>query len=143
MADFKAVKAMALELGFVPENEDLEEELFTITDEDRGINHLVIDCEDPILVLEQMVFVCGAKTDFEKLLEMNRRMVHGAFALTDHRTIIWRDTLALENLDLNELESSINALSLALGENAEALIAMSNKFPTPLRDAALGGGASV
>ncbi len=126
MGTFEQVKDMAMALGLTPENEDPAGELFTVTDEERGINNLVIDCEEPILVLEQVVAPAGANTDFQKLLKMNRHMIHGTFALSDDGTmIIWRDTLQLANLDLNELEGSLNALSMTLAENADDLVEMS------------------
>lgn len=126
MAYFEIVKNMVQELGYGPENEDQTEELFTISDEENGINSLVIDCEDPILVLEMVVMPFSDGVDAVKLLQMNRDMVHGAFVLDENaQKVIWRDTLQLENLDLNELQGSVNALALALGEKAETLIAMS------------------
>jgi len=61
---------------------------------------------------------------YKRLLQMNRTLVHGAFVLDEAgESVLFRDTLQLENLDLNELEGSINALSLALAENANELIA--------------------
>jgi hypothetical protein len=49
--------------------------------------------------------------------------VHGAFALDEEGTmVLFRDTLQLENLDLNEMDGTIEALSLALAEFAEELI---------------------
>ena len=61
---------------------------------------------------------------YKRLLQMNRTLVHGAFVLDETgETILFRDTLRLENLDRNELEGSIEALSLALAENAEELLA--------------------
>jgi hypothetical protein len=68
------------------------------------------------------------KTDglFKRLLQMNRTLVHGAFVLDEEgKKVIFRDTLQLENLDKNELESSINALSIALAEYAGELIEFS------------------
>jgi hypothetical protein len=54
---------------------------------------------------------------FENLLKMNRALVHGAFALDEAgKKVIFRDTLQLDNLDLNELEASIDALSMGLAE---------------------------
>jgi hypothetical protein len=67
-----------------------------------------------------------AESLFKRLLQMNRTLVHGAFVLNDEGTkIIFRDTLQLENLDKNELEGSINALSIALAEYAGELIEFS------------------
>jgi hypothetical protein len=54
--------------------------------------------------------------------------VHGAFTLDeDGGKILFRDTLRLENLDLNEVEGTIEALSLALAEHAAELLALSQR----------------
>ena len=58
-----------------------------------------------------------------RLLQMNNTLVHGAFVLDETgERIFFRDTLQLANLDLNELESSIRALSLALAEYGSELL---------------------
>ena len=49
--------------------------------------------------------------------------MHGAFVLDETgQKVIFRDTLQLENLDLNELEASINSLSLLLSEYSEQIL---------------------
>jgi hypothetical protein len=54
---------------------------------------------------------------------MNRELVHGAFVLDENEEfILFRDTLQLENLDRNELEATIHALSLALAEYSQELL---------------------
>ena len=54
-----------------------------------------------------------------KLLKMNRTLVHGAFVLDeDGENVLFRDTLQLENLDLNELKGSIDSLVIAMNEYA-------------------------
>ncbi len=123
--NLQKVKNYLNELGFSVSSENTNEEMVILDDEENGIKNLMIDCEDPILVLEQVIMDVPQKTDgfFKRLLQMNRTLVHGAFVLDeDAKTVIFRDTLQLENLDLNELEGSINALSLALAENADELI---------------------
>ncbi len=118
-----------LDLKIVSENET--EELVVVDDEDNGIRQLVIDCEPPIVVLEQLIGEVPAEPRdlFLRLLQMNNTLVHGAFVLDDTgERIFFRDTLQLANLDLNELESSIRSLSLALAEyGAELLTYLSNK----------------
>ena len=112
-----------LQLNIVVEND--YEELVVVEDEDAGIRNLVIDCEPPIVVLEQLIMeVPGDSGDlFKRLLQMNRSLVHGAFALDEEgRFLFYRDTLQLENLDRNELEGSIRALSLGLAENGAELL---------------------
>ncbi len=122
------VKDYLGELELSISSEDEAEELVVIDDEEKGIKNLIIDCEDPVLVLEQVIMDVPQKTDefFKRLLQMNRTLVHGAFVLDDEgKKVIFRDTLQLENLDKNELEGSINALSIALAEYAGDLIEFS------------------
>lgn len=126
--NLQKVKDYLHELEFSISSEDVAEELVVIDDEEKGIKNLIIDCEDPVLVLEQVIMEVPQKADgfFKRLLQMNRTLVHGAFVLDDEgKKVIFRDTLQLENLDKNELEGSINALSIALAEYADELIAFS------------------
>jgi hypothetical protein len=127
---FDKVKTFLLDMGHAIAQEDEEQELFIVNDEENGINNLIIDCEDPLLILEQVIMpVPGDPGElFRRLLQMNRLLVHGAFVLTeDAQTVLFRDTLRIENLDSNELEGSIEALSLALAENAEELLSFSKR----------------
>ena len=122
---FEKVKGYVLELGFRIDEEDSSEEIVIINDEERGIHRLVIDCEDTVLVMEQLIMKLEPSTDvYRRILQMNRELVFGAFVLNeDGDSLLYRNTLALDNLDLNELESTINALSLGLAENGEELLA--------------------
>ncbi len=125
MSDFEKVKDFILDMGFAISHEDPKEELVVIDDDERGIKNLVIDCEAPILILEQVVIPMPQdSSDFcKRLLQINRTLVHGAFVLDEEgTTLLFRDTLQLENLDRNELEGSIDALSLALAEYANELV---------------------
>ena len=128
MATFEDVQRMVQKLGLIPENINEKEQMFTVTDMDRGINNLVIDLEDPILILQQVVLPmtsCGYTGDFLYLLRMNMDLVHGAYAITENYAyVVWRDTLRLEHLDTNELEGSIKALELGLAEHANNLLTM-------------------
>lgn len=122
---FGKIKSLLLDLDYAIAQEDEGQELFIVNDEDSGINNLIVDCEDPLLVLEQIIMPVPQEPGdlFRRLLQMNRLLVHGAFVLDeDARTILFRDTLRIENLDSNELEGSIEALSLALAENAGELL---------------------
>ena len=123
---FERVKDYLDELGYAVNQEDAAEELVVITDEEQGIHNLIIDCEDPILVIEQAIMEVSGKEGgevFKRLLQMNRNLIHGAFVLDEEgRTVIFRDTLQIENLDRNELEGTLNSLSLGLAENAEELL---------------------
>ena len=127
---FEKVKSLLIDLGYAISQEDEDQELFIVDDEDSGINNLIVDCEDPLLVLEQVIMPIPQEPGnlFRRLLQMNRLLVHGAFVLDEEtQTILFRDTLRIENLDSNELEGSIEALSLALAENAGELLSYTNK----------------
>lgn len=127
---FATVKSMVLDLDLRIVEENTAESLVVVEDEESGIKNLVIDCEDPILVLEQPILEVPAEPGdlFRRLLQMNRSMVHGAFVLDEAgRRVIFRDTLQLASLDPNELEASISALSLALAENAGELLRLAGR----------------
>lgn len=127
---FETVKTFLLDLGYAITEENPAQELVVVQDGENGITNLIVDCEDPILILEQMILPVPNNPGqmFRRLLQMNRTLVHGAFVLNEAGTLVlFRDTLRLENLDLNELEGSIEALSLALAENAEELLAFSKQ----------------
>ena len=130
-AHFDTVKEYLLELNFTIEEEDAAEELVVINDDERGIHNLVVDCEDSILVVEQLIIQLpteAAANVYRRLLQINRELVFGAFVLNEGGDALhYRNTLALENLDLNELESTINALSLALAENGQELLEFAAK----------------
>ena len=124
--NFDKVKDFVLDLEFQIDEEIPEEEIVIIHDEERGIRNLVIDCEEDVLVLEQPIMPLAPEGEaqvYRRILQMNRELIYGGFVLNEEGdTLIFRNTLALENLDLNELESSINALSLGLAENGKELL---------------------
>lgn len=122
---FAKVKEYLNELDVEVVEELAAEQLVVVQDESRGISSLVIDCEDELLIIEQLIF--EVREDrlpvYKRLLQINRELVHGAFVLDeDGRHVLFRNTLQLENLDLNELEATINALALALATYAGELI---------------------
>lgn len=147
-AGLAKVKGYLNELGLAIVKEVADEDLFVVQDEDNGINNLVVDVEDPIVVLEQFIMEVPRRERekfYRRLLQMNRTLVHGAFVLDEVELasgkepgerseqasgkeavverIYFRDTLQLQNLDLNELEGSIKALVLGLAEVSGELIA--------------------
>ncbi len=116
---FELVKAYLHEMDMPIVNEDAEQKLVVVEDEEKGIKNLILDCVEPIVVLEQVIMKVPSKPGdfFKRLLQMNRNLVHGAFVIDENaEVILFRDTLQLENLDRNELEASIQALSLGLSE---------------------------
>jgi len=125
---FEKVRDYLLDLDFNIISENEEDGVFWVENEEAGINNLVIGCADPILIMEQYLF--DLKSDspeiLKQLLIKNRDIIHGAFVLDETgKKVIFRDTLQLENLDLNELEGSVNSLSLLLSEYMDNLIEFS------------------
>ena len=125
---FEKVQGFLLDLDFSILNENEEDGVFWVDKEDGGIHNLVIGCLDPILIMEQFLFEIKNDSNdiFKSLLIKNRDIIHGAFVLDETgKKVIFRDTLQLENLDLNELEGSLNSLSLLMSEYSEELIKFS------------------
>lgn len=130
MTHFEKVKNYLLDLGYEIMHEDTQEELVIIRDEQRGLINVIVDCEDPILIVEMYIMEL-TKPDTQMLLSLlqkNREIVHGAFAIDQEgKRLFYRDTLQLENLDLNELEATLDSLSLLLSEFYEELISFSHQ----------------
>lgn len=126
---FQTVCNWVTDIGLVITMKDAAERLVVVEDEERDITNMVIDCEDPIVEIQQTIMGVpeGADTAelFERLLQMNGTLVHGAFMLNDDGTQIrFRDTLRLATLDLEELRGTINALHFGLEEYGDELIAL-------------------
>jgi hypothetical protein len=115
------------DIGLVITKKKTEDALLVVEDEARSISNMVIDCEDPIVEIQQAIMAVPAGSDtgplFERLLQMNGTLVHGAFILSEDSTQVrFRDTLRLATLDLEELRGTINALHLGLEEYGDELI---------------------
>lgn len=124
---FNKVKEYLAELGYAIVSEDPGEEIMVINDEEASIANMILDCEETILIIEQVIFKVnqGSEQLYKRLLQLNRDFIHGAFVLDEEGgLVIYRDTVQLENLDLNELEASINSLGLFLAEHSVEIIEM-------------------
>lgn len=124
---FQKVKEYLLDLEYDIISEDVSEEVFIVSCKEHGISSLIIDCEDFIVILEQLIMIIRPSEQVcMRLLQMNRCLLHGAFVLDESGTkVLFRDTLQLETLDKVELASSIHALELALAEYGDELISLS------------------
>ena len=115
-----------LKYSIIEENET--EGLFVIDNEEEGVKNMIIVVDDPILIMQQLIF--KVKNDdvnmYKALLQKNQDILHGAFVLNEAGdSVLFRDTLQVENLDLNELSGSLNSLSLLMGEHANEIIKFS------------------
>ncbi|MGB1102707.1 MAG: molecular chaperone Tir [Crocinitomicaceae bacterium] len=128
MSHFDKVKEYLMELEYSIVKEDRENEVFVVESLEDGIQNLLVGLADPILIIEQYLFdLTNNVGDVAKdLLIKNRDIVHGAFVLDEEgKRVIFRDTLQIENLDLNELEGSLTSLSLLLSEYTDEIIEFS------------------
>ena len=128
---FETVKNYLLELDFEILQEDESDGLFVVESEDNGMKNVVLIVADPILIVEQFLFEMpevGAGDIAAKLLSKNRDIIHGAFAMDEtERKVYFRNTHECENLDLNELEATLNSLALLLSEYSSQLIEFSKQ----------------
>ena len=125
---FLKINEYLLELGFEIRHADAQENILVVDKPELGIRNLVIGCGDPLLILEQYLLELPAPSldIYRQLLQKNRDIIHGAFALDDTgRRLIFRDTLQIDSLDLPELEACVNSLGLLLSEFADELIQFS------------------
>jgi len=122
---FQLVKDYLLKLNFNIIHENEGDGIIMISKENEGIKNLIIGVAPPILIIEQHIFNIKNKNEmvYRSLLQKNRDIVHGAFVLDETgEKVIFRDTLQLENLDLNELEGTLNSLGLLLSEYSKQII---------------------
>ena len=125
---FQITRDFLLELEFNITRENPEDGLLVIQKENSGIRNLIIGVAPPILIMEQFIFKINNQSEkiFKSLLQKNRDIVHGAFVLDDSgEKVIYRDTLQIKNMDLNELEGSLNSLSLLMSEYSDNIIEFS------------------
>jgi hypothetical protein len=130
MVDCDTVKRFVQELHLVIIAEHPTEGIVVVEDEARGLTHLVLNCDDSVLIFEQMIVDVPTPPGelFRRRLQMNRTLVHGAFVLVEAgKSILLHDTLALAHVDVNDVQGTIDAFSLALAEHARELIAFSRR----------------
>lgn len=128
MSYIQKMKQHLVELDCAITLENEEEGILVVQKEDYGIKNLVIGIAPPVLILEQYIFKIETPSEdiFKNLLIKNRDVVHGAFVLDETgQKVIFRDTLRIDTLDIEELDASLNSLSLLLSEYAEEIIKFS------------------
>lgn len=127
---FQKVKNYITDLDYDILMEDEAEGLMVIESEENGIKNLVLGIEDPLLIIEQSLINLSdtSAETYLHLLQKNRDIVHGAFVIDESgKRVIFRDTLQIATLDLNELEATFNSLALLLGEYSEELLKVAEK----------------
>ena len=122
--NFSKVKQYLLDMEYSIVKENPDQGIFIIEKEDALIKNMIIAIDEDTVIIEQPLFkLKSVSVDALKtLLRKNRDLICGALALDEQDTVIYRDTLQVENLDLNELEASLNSLSLLLTESGDMLL---------------------
>ncbi len=123
--NIEKVRNILLDLDFLIIHEDKDDGIFVINMPDNGVNNLIISCDDSIIIMEQFLFEIKNESleMYKNLLIKNRDIIHGAFVLDKTgNKVIFRDTLQIENIDRNEIQASINALTVLLSEYANEII---------------------
>ncbi|KKO00242.1 hypothetical protein LCGC14_0130080 [marine sediment metagenome] len=125
---FNITRDYLLELNFNIVKENRADGIMVVEKEDFGIKNLILGVSPPILIMEQFIFSVHNQSEkiFRNLLQKNRDIIHGAFVLDETANrVIFRDTLQIENMDLNEFEASLNSLSLLMSEYSDQIIEFS------------------
>ncbi|WP_423999930.1 molecular chaperone Tir [Maribacter sp. IgM3_T14_3] len=125
---FNITRDYLLELNFNIVKENRADGILVVAKEDFGIKNLILGVSPPILIMEQFIFSVHNQSEkiFRNLLQKNRDIIHGAFVLDETANrVIFRDTLQIENMDLNEFEASLNSLSLLMSEYSDQIIEFS------------------
>lgn len=127
---FKKIESFIAKLGYSVSYQSEKEGIFCIEQEDDGIKNLIIGVAPPILILEQYIFTLKSDDTqvLKSLLMKNRDIIHGAFVLDEEgKKVIFRYTMQIENLDMNEFEGALNSLGLLLSEYYEQILAFSKQ----------------
>lgn len=101
---------------------------YEVIEEDMWIIHNsanIVVIYTPPLVIFRTKLMEVPKNDrenfFKLLLELNAsQMVHGAYGVEDNNVVLI-DALEVENLDFNEFQASLDAISLAVSQDYERL----------------------
>ncbi len=96
--------------------ERLDDSMWVIHNEGESHHNVVIYMAGTAVTLRVKLFDAPQSNEltiYRRLLELNAtEMVHGAYGLEDNAVVI-TDALELENLDVNELQATIDAIGLA------------------------------
>lgn len=127
---FKKIESFISQLGYSVSYQNEKDGIFCIENEADGIKNLIVGVAPPIIIIEQYIFTLKSddKEILKSLLKKNRDIIHGAFVLDEEgKKVIFRYTMQIENLDMNEFEGALNSLGLLLSEYYEQIIEFSKR----------------
>ena len=104
--------------------ESVGEGAWVINDAEKGLQNVVVLVEEPLVIVRVKVMDLpenNREKFFEQLLRLNASdLVHGAYALEGDNVILV-NTLFADTIDLEEFQSTLDAISLALAQHYEVL----------------------
>lgn len=116
------VESFMLDSGY--HFERLGDEIWHVSDEDNGIDNIIVFFSGNIINVQVRLFRLPdvpSKVLLRRLLELNATsVIHGAFGIENNHVVLI-GALELDHLDQNELQSMIDSISLAIGENYDEL----------------------
>ena len=90
----------------------------------REAANIVVTYEPPLVIFRTKLMEVpeqGREAFFKLLLELNAsQMIHGAYGI-ENDNVVLIDTLEAENLDFNEFQATLDALSLAIVQDYQTL----------------------
>lgn len=118
MTSTKKLESYLINLGLT--FEEINETTWVINDSEKGLNHVVVIVEEPLVTIRVIVMpVPTQKREefFQSLLELNATdLIHGAYGVSEN-SVILIDTLQYETMDLEEFQASLDAIGLALAQH--------------------------
>ncbi len=120
MAGLAKIETFLMDLGLP--YEEVQANTWLIDDSSNGNPPIVVSLVEPVVVIRATVMKIpaaagGNEALFRELLALNGSgLAHGAYAI-EGEDIVLIDTLEYGNMDRSELEASLDAIGIALGEH--------------------------
>ncbi|MFZ9885944.1 MAG: hypothetical protein ACO3JL_00470 [Myxococcota bacterium] len=123
MATKQDIEGYLIQMGV--SYEEVAENTWMIHDEYDTIDNIVVRLNDPVVLfrvkLMDLPDVAARPELYEMLLRLNTAdMIHGAYGL-EADAVVATDTLQAENLDFNEFQASVDALSMCITDHYRKL----------------------
>lgn len=104
--------------------EEIDDNTWMIEDDLSHIDNIIIKLLEPIVLFRVKIMPIAKENKlefYEKLLELNvNDLLHGAYGI-ENESVVLVDTLQAENLDINEFQSTIESIGLALTQHYDIL----------------------
>jgi len=99
-----------------------KEDIFVVSEEETDLSCVVDVEEDIVSVIMNVAEFEGdlPQTTAGLLLSLNNSALFGAFSVEGNK-ILFKNNLDIENLDLNELQSTLTSVFLTVSQNLEAI----------------------